>query len=134
MNAGFDSWPVGEVRALPLEQIGERYRRYRLTSPEAEEEMVRTRGLFRSTVLKVPHHGSLTSSSEAFIKEVMPTYAVFTGRLGGFLPHPKIIKRYEQMGVKTIRIDQEGAVSFTTDGSTLKVERLLPIRKETVSP
>jgi hypothetical protein len=42
MNACFESWPVGEIRAVPLAQIGERYRRYRLTSPEAEEEMVRS--------------------------------------------------------------------------------------------
>ena len=42
MTAGLDSWPVGEVRALPLEEIGERYRRYRLIGPEAEEEMVRS--------------------------------------------------------------------------------------------
>jgi hypothetical protein len=38
----FDSWPTDEVRPLPLAQIGERYRRYRLISPEAEEEMVRS--------------------------------------------------------------------------------------------
>lgn len=42
MKAWFDSWPAGEVRALPLEEISERYRRYRLSSPEAEEEMVRS--------------------------------------------------------------------------------------------
>jgi len=42
VNACFDSWPAGEVRALPLEEIGERYRRYRLSSPDAEEEMVRS--------------------------------------------------------------------------------------------
>lgn len=40
MDVRFDLWPAGEVRALPLDAIGERYRRYRLTSPEAEEEMV----------------------------------------------------------------------------------------------
>jgi hypothetical protein len=38
----FDPWPAGEVRTVPLAQIGEHYRRYRLTSPEAEEEMVRS--------------------------------------------------------------------------------------------
>jgi ParB family transcriptional regulator, chromosome partitioning protein len=37
-----ESWSAGAVRAVPLEQIGERYRRYRLSSPEAEEEMVRS--------------------------------------------------------------------------------------------
>ena len=40
MMTVLDPWPAGEVRAVPLAQIGERYRRYRLTSPEAEEEMV----------------------------------------------------------------------------------------------
>ena len=42
MNVGWDSWPVGEVHAVPLAEIGEHYRRYRLSSPEAEEEMVRS--------------------------------------------------------------------------------------------
>ena len=37
-----DSWGAGEVRALPLGQLSERYRRYRLSSPEGEEEMVRS--------------------------------------------------------------------------------------------
>lgn len=42
MEAEFDPWAAGEVRALPLAQFGERYRRYRLASPETEEEMVRS--------------------------------------------------------------------------------------------
>lgn len=42
MDSEFGPWEAGEVRSLPLAQIGERYRRYRLTSPEAEEEMVRS--------------------------------------------------------------------------------------------
>ena len=42
MNVCLDAWPIGEVYAVPLEQIGEHYRRYRLSSPETEEEMVRS--------------------------------------------------------------------------------------------
>ena len=42
MNTWLESWPAGDARALPLEEIGERYRRYRLTSQEAEEEMARS--------------------------------------------------------------------------------------------
>ena len=42
MNVCLNSWPAGEVHAVPLEQIGEHYRRYRLSSQEAEEEMVRS--------------------------------------------------------------------------------------------
>jgi competence protein ComEC len=91
---------------------------------EAEEEIIHARGDLKSTVIKVPHHGSLFSSSEEFIKEVNPKVAVFTGKMGVFLPHPKIIQRYELMGSKVIRIDQQGAVSFVTDGRRLWVEEL----------
>jgi hypothetical protein len=42
VDAVLDPWSAGEVRALPLAQLGERYRRYRLSSPEVEEEMVRS--------------------------------------------------------------------------------------------
>ena len=42
MDTICDPWLEGEVRVLPLEQIGEHYRRYRLASPEAEEEMFRS--------------------------------------------------------------------------------------------
>jgi len=91
---------------------------------EAEEEIIHARGDLKSTVIKVPHHGSLVSSSEEFIKEVNPKVAVFTGKMGRVLPHPKIIQRYKLMGSKVIRIDQQGAVSFVTDGKGLWVEEL----------
>jgi ParB-like chromosome segregation protein Spo0J len=35
-----ESWPAGEIRPLDVEQVGQRYRRYRLADPEAEREMV----------------------------------------------------------------------------------------------
>lgn len=91
---------------------------------EAEADIIRTGKNLRSTVIKVPHHGSLTSNSEEFIRAVKPKVAVFTGKLGRFLPHSHIIQRYKEMGVEVIRIDQQGAVSFTTDGKQVWVEEL----------
>jgi len=91
---------------------------------EAEADIIRTGKNLRSTVIKVPHHGSLNSSSEEFIRAVKPKVAVFTGKLGRFLPHSHIIQRYKEMGIAVNRVDQQGAVSFVTDGKMLWVKKL----------
>ncbi len=76
-------------------------------------------------VLKVPHHGSRTSSSGAFIKRTAPSVAVasvgWQNRFG--LPHAEVVERYEGAGVELLRTDLDGAVSVTTDGDYLRVER-----------
>ncbi len=69
----------------------------------------------RSRVLQVPHHGSLTSSQPAFIEAVAPRWAVFSAR-GSVrfpVPHPEILHRYLDRGVKILRTDQEGAIRFS---------------------
>jgi competence protein ComEC len=91
---------------------------------EAESEILHTAKYLKSTVIKVPHHGSKTSSTEEFIRAVQPKVAVFTGKLGRFLPHHTIVERYEEMGVKTVRINRQGAAFFVTDGRRLWVKEL----------
>jgi competence protein ComEC len=69
----------------------------------------------QSQILQVPHHGSLTSSQPAFIEAVAPRWAVFSAR-GSVrfpVPHPEILQRYLEKGVKILRTDQEGAIRFT---------------------
>jgi competence protein ComEC len=69
----------------------------------------------RSRILQVPHHGSLTSSQPAFIEAVAPRWAVFSAR-GSVrfpVPHPEILRRYLEKGVKILRTDQEGAIRFS---------------------
>lgn len=67
-----------------------------------------------STVIQVPHHGSLTSSSETFIDNVKPGYAVFNvgyrNRFG--FPKPAVEDRYRKVGATVLRTDKEGAVIF----------------------
>jgi competence protein ComEC len=66
----------------------------------AVEERLIDYGVGRHDVLLVPHHGSLTSSGRRFIKEVGPSVAVVTARLGnrfGF-PRPEIAQRYHENG------------------------------------
>ena len=72
-----------------------------------------------SDILKVPHHGSKTSSSEAFIDAVSPQYAVIStgGRYGHEAVSQRIIERYERRGITVFRTDERGAVVLQfTDG------------------
>ena len=76
----------------------------------------------RAQLLVVPHHGSRTSSTPAFIAAVAPQVAVFTpgyrNRFGH--PRPEIVERYSAAAIPTYRTDYEGALTFTFEqGTTL---------------
>ena len=80
-----------------------------------ELELVRRDGVsLQSDVLVVPHHGSRTSSTPAFIAAVAPQVAVFTpgyrNRFGH--PRPDVVARYDDAGVRTYRTDYDGALTF----------------------
>ena len=74
-------------------------------------------------VLKIPHHGSLTSSSDEFVHAVQPVLAVASaGRSNTFgHPSPVVLRRYESAGAEILRTDRDGAVTVDTDGRTLDV-------------
>ena len=90
---------------------------------EAEALLVRSGKQLKSEVLKVPHHGSKTSSTPTFIEAVNPSYAVFTvGYRNIFkLPNPKVLNRYENAGCRILRTDRDGSITLETNGRTLKV-------------
>jgi competence protein ComEC len=74
-----------------------------------------------SDLLVVPHHGSRTSSTSAFIASVRPEVAAFTpGYRNRFNhPRPEIVERYVAAGVHNYRTDYDGALTFTfADGSS----------------
>ncbi len=74
-----------------------------------------------ANVLIAPHHGSNSSSSWAFIKQVQPQHVVFaSGYRNPFAhPRPEIIQRYQQMGSALHRSDRDGAITFQTINSKL---------------
>lgn len=65
-----------------------------------------------SEVLKVPHHGSNSSSLEEFIKSVGPEVAVVSCGRGSIYRHPSrdVLERYERLGVRLFRTDRDGAI------------------------
>ena len=69
-------------------------------------------------VLKVPHHGSRTSSGEEFLARAGPRLAVVSaGAHNPFgHPHPDVIDRYRRAGALLLRTDRDGTVDVATDG------------------
>jgi competence protein ComEC len=94
---------------------------------EAEERILRKAYPLRADILKIPHHGSSSSSSPLFLKRVKPTYAILSvgERNIGRLPHPEVLKRYLQLGSKILRTDKNGAITVMTDGENIKVNTFL---------
>ena len=94
---------------------------------EAEERILRKGYPLRADILKIPHHGSSSSSSPPFLERVKPVYAILSvgERNIGRLPHPEVLKRYLQLGSKIFRTDKHGAITVTTDGENIKVNTFL---------
>ena len=74
-----------------------------------------------STVLKVGHHGSKTSSSAAFLQAVDPQWAVISVGKGNDygLPSDKTLKALKQQGIPYWRTDEAGSIVFYSDGKTV---------------
>jgi competence protein ComEC len=78
-----------------------------------------------ATMLVVPHHGSKTSSTPAFVAAVHPRYAVFTAGYRNHFGHPKaeVVERYRATGSELLRSDEDGAILVAMDAATLQVEK-----------
>jgi competence protein ComEC len=89
-----------------------------------EEDEIVSHGFdVRSTVLKVGHHGSRTSTDAQWLQEVAPQLAVISVGAGNSYghPHPEVIDALNQAGVQTLRTDEHGTVTCTTDGVSMHV-------------
>ena len=74
-----------------------------------------------ATVLKVGHHGSYTSTSYAFLWNVMPQYAVISCGKGNSYghPHDEVLSRLHDADVWTFRTDLQGDIICTSNGSSV---------------
>ncbi len=75
-------------------------------------------------ILKVPHHGSGTSSSREFLEALRPSVAVISAGRGNPFGHPvpSVVARYHDIGAAIFRTDQDGAISVETDGQSVDVQ------------
>jgi competence protein ComEC len=90
---------------------------------EAEARLLEQKADLQAQVLKVPHHGGRTSSSEPFLASVRPKVAVVSAgyRNRFHHPHQETLDRYRANGITLHRTDLDGAVTITTDGNTVEV-------------
>jgi competence protein ComEC len=88
-----------------------------------EQELVEDHAPLAAEFLKVPHHGSKTSSTPAFLAATAPREAAVSVGEGNAFGHPSesVVERYQQDGVQLFRTDRNGAVTALTDGQTLSV-------------
>ncbi len=89
---------------------------------EVEQALIPTLDLLPIVVLKSPHHGSGTSSSQPFIDAVKPSVVVISDGRGNPYGHPvpQVLERYRRAGATVFRTDQDGQIELTTDGRTIR--------------
>lgn len=88
----------------------------------AEEDLLEQDYDLRSTVLKVGHHGSKTSTSQEFLDAVMPQAAVISvGEDGNELPKTQVLDRLSENGVAVFRTDLNGTVVMASNGDALHI-------------
>jgi len=94
---------------------------------EAEYRMVRKGHPIKADLLKIPHHGSVSSSTLAFLDKVRPSYAILSvsERNTRKLPHPEVLRRYERLDTRIFRTDKHGAITVITDGERIAIETFL---------
>ena len=85
----------------------------------AESELAQGDAEIRGQVLKAPHHGSRTSSTEAFLRRVAPAFTVYSvGAANRFgFPNPEVVARTPGEHFTTA----EGAIVAESDGRTVQV-------------
>lgn len=90
----------------------------------SEEYLVETYGdRLNSTVLAVGHHGSRSSTSEAFLEAVSPQAAVISSAYDSQYghPHEEVLERLASDSVPTYWTATHGTITFTSNGSTVTV-------------
>jgi competence protein ComEC len=85
---------------------------------EVERDMVARGAVIAADLLKVPHHGSDTSSGEGFLQAVAPRLALISAGSGNPWGHPsaKVVSRLARLPALIGRTDRDGALRAVTDG------------------
>ena len=90
-----------------------------------EEALAKYKTSLDSDVIKFGHHGSSSSSSNAFIEAVSPKYGIISCAKDNKYGHPHretldIIKKYN---IKTFRTDTDGEIILTSDGKSINFNK-----------
>jgi competence protein ComEC len=89
----------------------------------AERALVGNASELRADVVKVPHHGSKSSSTDAFVAATRAEFAIISvGQRSRFgHPHREVVERWQASGARVLTTGQCGTITVTTDGINLGV-------------
>ncbi|MBC7898707.1 MAG: ComEC/Rec2 family competence protein [Saprospiraceae bacterium] len=95
---------------------------------EAELNLLAYRADLRSDVVKVPHHGSRTSSTSGLVSTVNAGIAIVSvGRVSMFgHPHREIVERWKNSGATVMTTGEKGTISVISDGKMLGISTFIP--------
>lgn len=87
----------------------------------AEADLLDSGADVSATVLKAGHHGSDTSTSYRFLREVSPKYTVISVGEGNSYGHPsdEVLSRFRDAGTEVYRTDMQGHIIAESDGKTV---------------
>lgn len=103
---------------------------------EAEQAILNSGADLSATVLKVGHHGSDTSTTYPFLREIMPKYAVISVGTGNSYGHPTedALSRLRDADVEVYRTDLQGDIKCTSDGKTVSFSVATNANADTLAP
>ncbi|HEY1037475.1 MAG TPA: MBL fold metallo-hydrolase [Candidatus Paceibacterota bacterium] len=75
----------------------------------------------KSKTLKAGHHGSKTSTASDFVQAVSPDFAIISSGTSNKYGHPNqsVMETFQKFGVKILRTDELGTVTFYSDGNQM---------------
>src|ERR1051325_772590 len=90
---------------------------------QAEVQILTSNTDLHADVVKVPHHGSRSSSTEAFVKATSPKYAIISvGQKSMFgHPHREVVERWAANGAQVLTTGNCGMITVIMDGKTMSI-------------
>ena len=129
--AGGDKWTNNDSIVLRI-QFGERSILFTGDIEQAAERaLLASQQQLRADLVKVPHHGSKTSSTEGFVLATKPNLAIISvGRNSRFgHPHKEVVERWQANGATVLTTGDNGTITITTDGHDLKLKTFISHKK-----
>jgi competence protein ComEC len=96
---------------------------------QVEARLAAERAFARTDVLKIPHHGSRTSTTDALLEQLRPAFAVISVGCANPYghPHPQMLERLARWRATPLRTDLLGQIRIVTDGRSIEVAPGLPL-------
>jgi competence protein ComEC len=96
----------------------------------AEKALIASQQQLRTDIVKVPHHGSKTSSTEGLVLATKPNLAIISvGRDSRFgHPHKEVVERWKANGAAVLTTGECGTITITTDGHDLNLKTFISHR------